>query len=683
MMARISLAAAVVLLATSCGKDSVAPLPDPVVAATEITTPPTTLDAIDQTVQLEAIARDSGGDPIASATIGWTSLAPGIIAVSSAGLATAKANGTANIVASAGGKTDTVVIGLTQVVDTVVLEPSSWTATRLGERKAFTASARDANGHAVAAAFYKYLSSDPAVVSVDGEGIATAMRAGSASLTAFAAIDDSAVAAIAVDVAQPGGDGVAYTLFPARSDSSPVVLQAGRLLFNQDTYGTYQPPASPWQGPAVIGQFAWSRDNIGVITDMVGGKGTLWLKDRVSEWALAAIGDAVDVKIEVSRFGWLTADGRLRMKTDPHGPVTEVDGDRVKEFQLAHTRIAALKQDGTLRIKEGTIDATWVDVASGVERFHIKGLHIGVLNAAGQFRAKVGVNDPWTVLADSGVVDFRVSSQLVGILRSDGSLLVKEGIHGEWAELASSGVEQFALEGDRILWRLATGAVRVKDTPFGTVRNIGTGMRDVQLQGDFIGQVSTAGQLTVKRGLDGPPVVVGTYPTFQQYRLIVDVPSPPHRTTRANYVAGLDACADQAAQDFCVSPYQDDPRVTPYPPLYGRWCGDGRPTDAQVDSVRKVGPLDALDQICRHHDNAFWYSNDAGLFDACIVMYGLRFARLTRDGVLIPRGTAEYDETFGGNMARLHAATEAYWEFTSVCTEEQLNQFIAATAATH
>ena len=678
-------AAALVLLAVACAKDSAAPPPAPVVASTEITTAPTTLSAIDQTVQLAAVARDSGGDPIASASIGWTSLAPAIIGVSSGGLATAKANGTAEIVASSGGKADTVVIGLTQLIDSVVITPSTWTATRVGQRLDFTAAALDANGHPVAGAFYKYRSSDEAVVEVDSLGIATARSAGSATLTTHAAINDSAVAAIDVQITTPGGAGIVYTLFPARMDSSPVVLQNGSLFFDKDAYGTPLDPVSPWPIAGVIDRFAWSRDNIAVITDMVDGKGTLWLKDRISEWAVAAIGDAVDVKIEVSRFGWLTADGRLRMKTDPHGPVTEIDGNGVQEFQLAHDRIAALKQDGTLRIKEGTIDATWVAIASDVERFQIKGTHIAVLNAAGQFRAKVGVNDPWTVLADTGVVDFRVSSQLVGILKSNGELMVKEGINGTWALVATSGVEQFELEGDHIIWLLAGGDVRVKDGPFGTPADIGTAMREVRLQGDFIGQVSTAGQLSVKRGINGPPKVVGTYPNLEQYRLIVDVPSPPHRTSGASYSDSVVTCAEQAAGDFCISPYRDDPRAIPYPPLYGRWCGDGRPTDGHANAVRDAGPLDAFDKICHHHDNAgSWYpSDDSDVFNACIVRYGLQFARLTNNGSLIPRGAAEYEATFGTTMPRLHAVTEAYWDFTSGCTETDMDQFITTTAATH
>ena len=59
------------------------------------------LASLGETVQLVATAFDSGGSPVAGASFGWTSDAPAIATVSSAGLVTAVANGSAHVVARA------------------------------------------------------------------------------------------------------------------------------------------------------------------------------------------------------------------------------------------------------------------------------------------------------------------------------------------------------------------------------------------------------------------------------------------------------------------------------------------------------------------------------------------------------------------------------------------------------
>lgn len=561
-------------------------------------------------------------------------------------------------------------------VDTIVVTPASWTATRLGQRETFVTRALDAQGNPVTGAVVTLTSSDPTVVSVDANGLATARREGVATLRAKSGTD-STVAALAVSVpAPPPEDSVQYTVFVALTDSSPVVLQNGTLLFSQTTYDTRFGLSSPWQGPAVIGRFAWRADHYAVMTDMAGGRGTVWLKSRISEWAEVATADAVDVQVERDWFVWLLADGSLRAKDTPFGPATILDGSNVKEFQLSGNRIGALKSDSLLRVKEGSFNAPWVDLASNVVRFHMRGALLAVLLPGGRLQAKVGTNGPWTVLADSGAADFKVSSSLIGMVTTSGVFQVKEGLNGPWAELASSGVAQFELEGDRILWRLADGTAHVKDTPFGPVTDIGAGIKDIRLQGNFVGLLTTADELSVKRGIDGPRVNIGIYPTLQQYRLIAAVPQRPTRTNTRTYDLGRAACRD-GEPGWCYSPH------VPYPvPLYARFCGAGHPDSGPMqDSARARGPLDGMDQLCRHHDSAnSWYPNDQGLANSCVVRYGLDFAQLTRHGSPLARGSSAYDQAFD-HMPDLRYATAAFADLASTCSDTQLNQFITATAS--
>jgi len=65
------------------------------------------LTAIAETVQLTATAEDGNGNPVTGASIGWTSSDPTVAAVSSTGLVTAVATGTAAITASSGAASGT------------------------------------------------------------------------------------------------------------------------------------------------------------------------------------------------------------------------------------------------------------------------------------------------------------------------------------------------------------------------------------------------------------------------------------------------------------------------------------------------------------------------------------------------------------------------------------------------
>jgi hypothetical protein len=76
--------------------------------------------------QFAATVRDQSGQPISGASVSWSSTAPSIISVNSAGMATALAEGSAEIRASSGGVTglaSAVVVGSNDCVATVSLAP--------------------------------------------------------------------------------------------------------------------------------------------------------------------------------------------------------------------------------------------------------------------------------------------------------------------------------------------------------------------------------------------------------------------------------------------------------------------------------------------------------------------------------------------------------------------------------
>ena len=84
----------------ACGGGSGGAGPAPVPTTLTISPNGGTLNAVGATLQLAATVKDQNGQPIASPTVTWSSLATSVAAVSTTGLVAAVANGTAQIQAA-------------------------------------------------------------------------------------------------------------------------------------------------------------------------------------------------------------------------------------------------------------------------------------------------------------------------------------------------------------------------------------------------------------------------------------------------------------------------------------------------------------------------------------------------------------------------------------------------------
>ena len=78
--------------------------------ASVVVTPATASVEVSKTVQLSAAARDAQGTAVSGATITWATLNPGLASVSTSGLVTGIAAGTARITAASDGKLDTATV---------------------------------------------------------------------------------------------------------------------------------------------------------------------------------------------------------------------------------------------------------------------------------------------------------------------------------------------------------------------------------------------------------------------------------------------------------------------------------------------------------------------------------------------------------------------------------------------
>lgn len=146
------------------------------------------------TLSLTAAPKDQNGNAFSGATVTWTSNNTAVATVSSTGVVTAVAPGTATITASAANgsvvATDTASITVTApapaaVLTSIGISPTS-TSVAIGGTKTLVATPKDQNGNAFSGATVAWTSSNTAVATVSAAGLVQGVSAGTATITATA-----------------------------------------------------------------------------------------------------------------------------------------------------------------------------------------------------------------------------------------------------------------------------------------------------------------------------------------------------------------------------------------------------------------------------------------------------------------------------------------------------------------
>lgn len=170
--------------------------------------------------QLAADARDDRGNVLPGRPIAWASSAPQIATVSSNGLVTAIALGTANVTATTGGVTATALVTVTTVfqpVARVTMTPTEATVA-MGQTLQLGAVLTDAAGNVLAGHGVAWVSSAPTVAIVSATGFVMPVAAGTTQVTAtsegeratavLTVTDDLIVEIAAPDVTTTASDSV-------------------------------------------------------------------------------------------------------------------------------------------------------------------------------------------------------------------------------------------------------------------------------------------------------------------------------------------------------------------------------------------------------------------------------------------------------------------------------------------
>ncbi len=155
-----------------------------VIATVEVIRQLDTLTAVGDTVRFSAVGRSSNGNRIPGTAFTWRGSNSSVVTVSTAGFATAVANGSATITATTpDGVAGSALLTVSQVTSTVEVTGEIDSILK-DDTTRFTAMPRDASGHTVANATITWSSSDPAIATVNATGQVRGRAMGSTTIRA-------------------------------------------------------------------------------------------------------------------------------------------------------------------------------------------------------------------------------------------------------------------------------------------------------------------------------------------------------------------------------------------------------------------------------------------------------------------------------------------------------------------
>jgi uncharacterized protein YjdB len=174
-----------IITAASEGKTSVATITvSSVPVATVLVTPSANPVVVGQTTQLKAEPRDESGQPLAGRTVLWSTSASNIATVSSTGLVTAIAPGTATISAASEGRTGTATVTVSpKPVSSVIISPGQ-VSVAVNATTQLTAQVTDDQGNVLAGRPISFTSGSPNIATVTAAGVVTGVATGTATITA-------------------------------------------------------------------------------------------------------------------------------------------------------------------------------------------------------------------------------------------------------------------------------------------------------------------------------------------------------------------------------------------------------------------------------------------------------------------------------------------------------------------
>ena len=244
------------------------------VPVASVTVSPTTASVtLGATTLLTATPKDSNGTPLTGRTVTWVS-STAVATVSTSGLVTGVAAGSATITATSEGKNGTSAISVTNVpVATVTVTPAV-AGILVAATVQLTATPKDSLGNPLSGRVVTWASNAPSLASVSATGLVTGGAAGSATITATSegmngtsaiTVTNVSVATVTVTPALAGilvGATVRLTATPQDSLGNPL---SGRVV-------TWASNAPSLASVSATGLVAGGAAGLATITATSGGK---------------------------------------------------------------------------------------------------------------------------------------------------------------------------------------------------------------------------------------------------------------------------------------------------------------------------------------------------------------------------------------------------------------------------
>ena len=149
-----------------------------VIVGMDVAPAATTLFSLGDTVRLVAAGVDANGHSGPIPTVTWMSENDAVAAVDSTGLVTAVGTGSTDVFATSGELRDSAGVTVAQLASRVRVTPAVDTLNAVGDTVRLSAVALDRNGHEVEDTDYIWSAPHPFVVTVDDNGLVTAVGPG-------------------------------------------------------------------------------------------------------------------------------------------------------------------------------------------------------------------------------------------------------------------------------------------------------------------------------------------------------------------------------------------------------------------------------------------------------------------------------------------------------------------------
>jgi Tol biopolymer transport system component/uncharacterized protein YjdB len=397
----------------ACSDDPVDPTKQ--IATVQVTPATAAVTALGRTVSFSAQTLNASGAPVSGLRVIWTSSAPSIATVDSAGFVTAMAAGEAIIAARVGTISGSASITVTQVPAVVEVGAAADTLRAIGAQRVLTAVVRDSGSTDITGAAIGWASSDTTVVHVSATGVATAVAEGAATITA-----------------ESGGVTGARTVVVHQVVSSVAVTPPEETATRFGQQITYAATARDSLGAVVTGRgVEWTSSEAAVASVSVAGLATV-LTNGTTMISATIDGEAGTATLQVD------VRGALRITVQVSGGGADADGF------TAHVADATFQVDADAVVVDQLLPGQVAVSLAGLGP-HCKGLRdrtSATVVPGDTLEVEFSVRCVGDYAYDTFNLDFSRDLHIVDRYGVD-TLLAQDVVEGSWA---------WSPDGSRIAW---------------------------------------------------------------------------------------------------------------------------------------------------------------------------------------------------------------------------------------